>query len=100
VHNVDQIETLTQQLNEYKEKEKLLSGGIFQTEESRMSSAGDKRKYDDIGITKGGTSSNESDNSIWSEFEHMLMSSGGNRGVMDVMYKAPSNMQQIANPSA
>jgi uncharacterized protein YfkK (UPF0435 family) len=100
VHNVDQIETLTQQLNEYKEKEKLLSGGIFQTEESRMSSAGDKRKYDDIGITKGGTSSNESDNSIWSEFEHMLMSSGGNRGVMDVMYKAPSNMQQIASSSA
>jgi hypothetical protein len=94
-HNVDQIETLTHQLNEYKEKEKLLSGGIFQSEESRMSSIGigEKRKYDEIGITKGATSA--SDNTIWSEFEHMLMSSGGNKGVMDVMYQAPANMQQM-----
>jgi hypothetical protein len=34
IHNVSQIETLTSQLNKYKEKERLLSGGIFQAEET------------------------------------------------------------------
>lgn len=92
VHNVNQIETLTHQLNEYKEKERLLSGGIFQTEDSRMmSSSGEKRKYDDVGETHGASSN--ADNDIWSEFQSMMMSSGGNRGIVDVM----SMMSQQSN---
>ena len=83
VHNVNQIETLTTQLNEYREKERLLTGGIFQSEESRMSnipSSGDKRKFDDIGMTHGATASGSGgDHDIWSEFQSMMMSSGGNR---------------------
>lgn len=91
VSNVNQIETLTQQLNEYREKERMLSGGIFQSEESRVSnvpasSAGDKRKFEDIGTTHGAFT-NHSDHDIWSEFQSMMMSSGGNRGVVDMAYQ-------------
>jgi hypothetical protein len=87
VTNVNQIETLTQQLNEYREKERLLTGGIFQSEESRVSSSlpggavgGDpgKRKFDSISQAHGATSGQPGD--IWSEFQSMMMSSGGNRG--------------------
>jgi hypothetical protein len=86
--NVNQIEQLTQQLNEYREKERLLSGGIFQSEESRvsgisatssMSGVGDKRKMDNISQAHGATSSMGDD--IWSEFQSMLMAGGGNRGM-------------------
>ena len=93
IHNVNQIETLTHQLNEYKEKERLISGGLFQSEEARissssssaipnplMASSGDKRKYDDIGMTRNGMTESYSDNDIWSEFQGMMMSTGGNRG--------------------
>jgi hypothetical protein len=86
VTNVNQIEQLTTQLNEYREKERLLSGGIFQSEESRVSSAaipsvgaGDKRKID--GISQAHGASSGMDNDIWSEFQSMMMASGGNRGV-------------------
>lgn len=83
VSNVNQIEQLTTQLNEYKEKERLLSGGIFQSEESRISSAvppvGEKRKIDGISQAHGATSGMGDD--IWSEFQTMMMASGGNRGV-------------------
>ena len=126
VHNVNQIETLTHQLNEYKvcscfcllksamqqqsltlckeqEKERLLTGGIFQSEESRMGSSssaaipsvfssGDKRKYEDIGMTHGATS--RADHDIWSEFQTMMMSSGGNKGIYDAASQMPSNSHQ------
>lgn len=80
------------------EKERLLSGGIFQSEESRMSSSsvplplasGDKRKFDDIGMTHGGSQQQHSDHDIWSEFQSMMMSAGGNRGIVDVMYRSGS----------
>lgn len=94
VHNVGQIETLTQQLNEYKEKERMLSGGLFQSEDTRMSSQmagggyssaishpnslGEKRKADMISSAHGATARMPGD--IWGEFEDMLLSSGGNRG--------------------
>lgn len=100
VHNVNQIESLTQQLNEYKEKERLISGGLFQSEDTRMSSQlaggnysssaiphpngatggmlGDKRKADAISTAHGATSRMPGD--IWGEFEDMLLSSGGNKG--------------------
>lgn len=89
VSNVNQIEQLTTQLNEYREKERLLSGGIFQSEESRMSSIpggssslsavpGDKRKADGISQAHGATSGTPGD--IWSEFQSMMMAGGGNMG--------------------
>lgn len=95
IHNVNQIETLTQQLNEYKEKERLLSGGIFQAEESRMtgiptpaSSSGAKRSFEDMNtLTHGGSSyhhhhqqASRSDGDIWDDFQSMMMSKGGNGG--------------------
>ena len=83
VSNVNQIEQLTTQLNEYREKERLLSGGIFQSEESRVGShaippAGEKRKIDSISEAHGATSGSPGD--IWSEFQSMMMSRGGNVG--------------------
>jgi vacuolar-type H+-ATPase subunit I/STV1 len=85
ISNVNQIEQLTQQLNEYREKERLLSGGIFQSEESRVSGAsaippvpGEKRKADGISQAHGASSGMAGD--IWSEFQTMMMSSGGNMG--------------------
>ena len=83
VSNVNQIEQLTTQLNEYREKERLLSGGIFQSEESRVASAvpavaGDKRKADGISTAHGATAGAPGD--IWSEFQTMMMAGGGNAG--------------------
>jgi hypothetical protein len=89
VSNVNQIETLTTQLNEYREKERLLTGGVFHSEESRASSlsgnsnllnssSGEKRKIDGISHLHGASSGTPGD--IWSEFQTMMMSSGGNRG--------------------
>ena len=85
VSNVNQIEQLTTQLNEYQEKERLLSGGIFQSEESRISSngaippvIGDKRKADGISQAHGASSGSPGD--IWSEFQTMIMAGGGNMG--------------------
>ena len=86
VSNVNQIEELTTQLNEYKEKERLLSGGIFQAEESRISSSGvvphpgvgEKRKIDSISHAHGSTSGMGND--IWSEFQTMIMATGDNIG--------------------
>ncbi len=86
VSKVNQIEQLTMQLNEYREKERLLSGGIFQSEESRVSSAaipcvgaGEKRKID--GISQAHSASLGMDNDIWSEFQSMMMASSRNRGM-------------------
>ena len=84
VSNVNQIEELTTQLNEYKEKERLLSGGIFQAEESRISNSGvvphpgvgEKRKLNDISHGHGATSGMGND--IWSEFQTMIMATGSN----------------------
>jgi hypothetical protein len=86
VSNVNQIEELTTQLNEYKEKERLLSGGIFQAEGSRISNSGvvphpgvgEKRKLDGISHGHGATSGMGND--IWSEFQTMIMATGGNIG--------------------
>ncbi len=85
VSNVNQIEQLTTQLNEYREKERLLSGGIFQAEESRVANGsaippviGDKRKADGISSAHGATSGSPGD--IWSEFQTMMMAGGGNAG--------------------
>lgn len=95
VHNVNQIETLTQQLNEYKEKERLLSGGIFQAEESRISSAapGTKRSYDEMNTLTHGSTNNmsmRSDENIWDDFQSMMMSRGGNRGYgVEAFFQGP-----------
>ena len=107
IHNVNQIETLTSQLNEYKEKERLLSGGIFQSEESRISTssaiptpmaAGEKRKYDDIGMTRNGMPEGFSDHDIWSEFQGMMMSTGGNRGFgVESFFQGTPNHQGSAS---
>jgi hypothetical protein len=86
VSNVNQIEQLTQQVNEYREKERLLSCGIFQSEESRthqhnsaLPPVGDKRKIDGISQAHGATSGMGGD--IWSEFQSMMMAGGGNMGM-------------------
>jgi hypothetical protein len=83
VHNVNQIETLTNQLNEYKEKERLISGGLFHSEDSRISSSsssaipivGEKRKAESISQAHGATSRVPGD--IWGEFEDMMHANGG-----------------------
>lgn len=55
-------------------------------------SSGDKRKYDDIGMTHGGTS--RADHDIWSEFQTMMMSAGGNKGIYDASSQMPSHHHQ------
>ena len=58
--------------------------GIFQSEESRVVSGGilavgDKRRIDGISQAHGATTGSPHD--IWSEFQTMMMASGGNRGM-------------------
>lgn len=69
------------------EKERLLSGGIFQAEESRISSdAGQtKRKFDDMNAMTHGASSFSSggNNNLWDDFQSMMMGRGGNQGSME-----------------
>lgn len=71
------------------EKERLLSGGIFQAEESRISSdAGQtKRKFDDMNAMTHGASSSFSSggstNNLWDDFQSMMMGRGGNQGSME-----------------
>jgi hypothetical protein len=108
VSNVNQIEQLTQQLNEYKEKERLLSGGLFQSEESRVAAGssnssatgmipnvGDKRKIDGISHAHGSTHQLSGPNDIWSEFQGMMMSSGGNLGMdYGIMTRGERGLEQ------
>ena len=49
---------------------------------------GDKRKFEEMGMTHGSSSMQDSD--IWSEFQSMMMSSGGNRGIVDLTYQSSS----------
>jgi hypothetical protein len=63
-----------------------------------IGSAGDKRRYDDIGMTHGNAANinnnmhNASDHDIWSEFQSMMMSVGGNRGHgVESFFQGPSN---------
>lgn len=70
--NVNQIESLTSEINSYKEKEKMLQGGLFADEGSRIGSlSGEKRKNQEP----------EEAHDIWGEFESMIMKGGGNRGI-------------------
>lgn len=48
---------------------------------------GDKRRFDSISQAHGATTG--SDHDIWSEFQSMMMASGGNRG-MDYGLMVPS----------
>lgn len=64
--NVNQIETLKDEINSYKEKEKQLQGGLFADEASRV---GEKRKADD-----------DRGSDMWGEIETMFMRGGGLRG--------------------
>jgi hypothetical protein len=83
VHNVNQIKTLTQQLNEYKEKERLLSGGIFHAEESRMAShASGKRSFEEMNtLTHGSTNlTSRTNENLWDDFQSLMMGRGGIKG--------------------
>jgi hypothetical protein len=86
--NVNQIENLTNELNSYRDKEKQLQGGLFQSEMNRIqtissdiqstNSTGMKRSRDDhensSNIINGGSGN------IWDDFQEMVMKQGGNRG--------------------
>jgi predicted nucleic acid-binding Zn-ribbon protein len=72
VANVNSIESLTNEVNTYKEKEKELQGGMFTNESNRVVETDRKRKADDI--------ASDTPRDIWSEFEHIMMKSGGNTG--------------------
>lgn len=86
-NNVNQIEALTQEVNSYREKERQLQGGIFQSEPSRFAPvglAGQKRSapegegggsgYPTMGMMAGG-------GDMWSELESIFAREGGIRGV-------------------
>jgi hypothetical protein len=71
IANVNTIETLTNEVNSYREKEKMLQGGLFQDESNRVDGgAANKRKVDNI--------SNSDPSDIWGEFEDMLTSKQSN----------------------
>lgn len=82
--------TINQELNSYKDKERQLQGGLFQSEMSRfqqdtnqIGSAGVKRARAEDSIAGGGAMDNSimgESNDIWSDFHSMVMRSGGNRG--------------------
>ena len=83
--NVNRIESLTTEINSYREKEKQLQGGLFQSEGSRIEdrapdgdAGGGKRKLESISDGGGGGGNGAVD--IWGEFQNMIMSSGGNVG--------------------
>ena len=69
--NVNMIETLTNEVNSYKEKEKILHGGLFHDENNRIDNGGaNKRKVETISTTEP--------TDIWGEFEQMLTSRQSN----------------------
>jgi hypothetical protein len=70
--NVNSIESLTNEVNSYKEKEKELQGTIFANESNRVVETDRKRKADDM--------ASDAPKDIWGEFESMMMKSGGNVG--------------------
>jgi hypothetical protein len=72
IANVNSIESLTNEVNSYKEKEKELQGGMFLHESNRVNDPDRKRKMDEI--------SPDTPKDIWSEFESIMMDGGGNRG--------------------
>ena len=72
--NANEIETLRGRLNSYEEREKeLQNSDIFTDESARLDTNASKRKADDI-------SAATQPNSIWDEFETMIMKGGGNAG--------------------
>lgn len=78
--NVNQIESLTNEINGFKEKEKQLQGGLFGDESARV---GEKRKADDE--RAGGEKAND----MWGEIETMFLQGGGVRGVDSSQQHAP-----------
>lgn len=70
--NVNRLEELQGQINDYKEKEKRWNEGAFDSESSRVdvSDLG-KRKADDISESEG--------HNIWNELENMMKEQGGGR---------------------
>lgn len=85
-NNVNQIEALTQEVNSYKEKEKQLQGGLFQSENSRFtegSLSGHKRSAPEAesegGMDSGyfANSSRGAGGDMWSELETMFSREGG-----------------------
>lgn len=78
--NVNSIETLTNEVNSYKEKEKELQGGMFANESHRIIDHDRKRKSDEI--------EEDVPKDIWGEFQTMMMKGGGNRG--DVYQNTPT----------
>lgn len=76
IASVNQIETLTNELNSYREKERQLQGGLFASEESRIDrAAGHKRKVDEA--FSGTQQTGPAGGDIWAEFQDMVMSRGG-----------------------
>jgi hypothetical protein len=83
VSNVNSIETLTNEVNAYKEKEKIVQDTLFVDESSRMveTSVGHKRGHSEM--------SAGAPKDIWNEFESIMMARGGNTG--EVMQEIGSN---------
>ena len=92
--NVNHIESLTTELNGYREKEKQLQGGLFAAEESRIDrQAGEKRKHEEIAHAEGGGAGLGGD--IWGEFQSMIMSGGGNVGFDQSQGSGPNGSQMM-----
>lgn len=74
VERVNELEKLRTEVNAFREREKVLQGGMFGNESARISSdAGNKRKADDI-------STSSTDNGvpdIFEEFSRTIMAEGG-----------------------
>jgi DNA repair exonuclease SbcCD ATPase subunit len=72
VQRVNELESLRTEVNAFREREKMLQGGMFATEESRISSSevGMKRKSDDISDSTGVPN-------IFDEFTRTFMERGG-----------------------
>ena len=80
VERVNELEKLRTEVNEFREKEKLLHGGVFGSESSRvgdMMPGGTKRKSDDISEHVHDSGSGD----IFEEFSRTLMKAGGNQGI-------------------
>ena len=74
VERVNELEKLRTEVNTFREREKALQGGVFGTEESRISNDyGSKRKADNISDS---TSANGVPN-IFDEFTRTMMDRGG-----------------------
>jgi hypothetical protein len=87
VDNVNSIETLTNEVNSYKEKEKELQNLGFANESSRISGDSGKRKAEDM--------SDSAPRDIWNEFETIMMQGGGNKGEMYTQHSGGVDIHSV-----